>query len=422
VRAHDRRDEADVEVHVLNCPLTEATAAAWIYDQSFRTDRIGTIGVELEWLAYVSDGSTSRPCIDRITAAMGSAYPRLPNGSAVSFEPGGQIELSSAPARSILDCVNRVIDDVRVMRSRLRANDVYLVGSGLDRRRPVRLIDSARYRMLESHYDRFGRYGRIMMCNAASVQVSVDAGDDSPGWRGRGFRWRLANGLGPILLAIFANSPGPGTKPWQSTRQVYRFRTDPTRTDPLPLENDPRETWTSYALKAQVVGVEDQSGQWRSGQGLTLRDWLRGRGSRPLMHDDLVRHLKTVIPPVRPCGRLEFRMIDAQPSDSWIVPVAVVGTLMDEQRCAERASAVVASLPPPTHPGHWLTAADGLRLGGLARAAVECMGIAIDGLARMGAPSWLTVQVASFLDTYTRRGLSPAADRGNARLVPRGAM
>ena len=46
--------------------------------------------------------------------------------------------------------------------------------------------------------------------------------------------------------------------------------------------------------------------------------------------DDLDYHLSTLFPPVRPRGHLELRMIDAQPGDGWIVPLAVSSALLSD--------------------------------------------------------------------------------------------
>lgn len=380
--------------------MDESKAAAWIFSRSFDTSSVGTIGVELEWISFQLDEPRRRPSIPAMSAALGNHFPVLPHGSVVSFEPGGQFEISSRPYTSIADCIEAVASDVRDACDRLASAGIGLVGCGLDRRRPQRLANLGRYAALEQHYDRFGIYGRIMMCNAASVQVSVDAGDDSSGWRGRRFRWWLANALGPVLLALFANSPGRGMVRWPSTRQVYRFRTDPTRTDPLPVIGDPRVIWTDYVLQAQVVAVRDDSGSFTPGRGLTLRDWLNGRGGRGLHEADVRRHVKTVIPPVRPCGRLELRMIDSQPGDRWQIVAAMVAALLDEPHAASQAASIVATLPTPITREPWLNAATtGLADPSLAWAASECLAIAAEGGSRIGVPYELTSRMLALRES-----------------------
>ena len=49
---------------------------------------------------------------------------------------------------------------------------------------------------------------------------------------------------------------------------------------------------------------------------------------RPPTAGDLEYHLSTLFPPVRPRGHFELRMIDAQPGDGWVVPLAVASALL----------------------------------------------------------------------------------------------
>jgi glutamate--cysteine ligase len=251
------------------------------------------------------------------------------------------------------------------------------------------------------------------MANSASVQINVDAGDATDGWRGRSRRWLLANCLGPLLTAIFANSAGPASSPARSRRQVIRFQTDPTRTDPLALDIDPRAAWARYAMDALVVAIPEQAPRpWSPPpRGLTMRGWLRDADLRAATVEDLNRHVKTVIPPVRPCGYLEIRMVDSQPGHGWVVPLAVVAALLDDARASDEALELVSRQPMPDRRDIWINAARrGLLNPRLALAARDCLRIAIDALDRLYAPAWVREAVERFALTYTYRGRCPADD------------
>ena len=75
-----------------------------------------------------------------------------------------------------------------------------------------------------------------MMCNTAAIQVNVGLGDAR-----MVDRWRLANALGPTLIASFANSPfGDGVPSgWQSSRLRAWWPLDPTRSAPVGIDDDP---------------------------------------------------------------------------------------------------------------------------------------------------------------------------------------
>ena len=94
------------------------------------------------------------------------------------------------------------------MRDAANAADLRLSGHGLDPLRPPRrMLDLPRYAAMEEFFDRRGPWGRVMMCNTASVQVCLDAGDEHAGPAGYRSRWRLLHAIGPVLVAAFANSP-----------------------------------------------------------------------------------------------------------------------------------------------------------------------------------------------------------------------
>jgi len=158
-------------------------------------------------------------------------------------------------------------------------------------------------------------------------------------------------------------------------------------------------------------------GRWHVPAGLTMRGWLRGHGPRPVTLEDLERHLGTLVPPVRPRGYLELRMIDQQPGDGWVVPVAVVTALLDDPQGAEAAAAATEPLRSPLRRHRdWLGAArEGLADPALGAAALACFTAAGEVLRRQGAPTPIRDAVAEFTDRYVARGSCPAEDRREQR-------
>jgi glutamate--cysteine ligase len=318
------------------------------------------------------------------------------------------------------------------------------------------VLELPRYAAMEAFFDQGGPWGRQMMCGTASVQVCLDAGEDSDGPSGYRQRWQLVHAIGPVLVAAFANSPLREGKPtgWVSSRQQVWTRMDPGRTRPPRPDEDPREAWAAYALDAQVMCVPNSgSGDWSAPPGLTFRDWVRGdavttdpvtRGTgspvgpaadaqapgpaaaangeaadgdvrlrRPTA-GDLEYHLSTLFPPVRPRGHFELRMIDAQPGDGWIVPLAVSSALLSDAKAGDAALAAVEPLwdgRSPGDEGPWVRAA---RLGpadpAISRASRACFTAAREALDRMTAPAAITGAVDSFIDQYVTKDRCPADD------------
>ncbi|WP_424210847.1 ergothioneine biosynthesis glutamate--cysteine ligase EgtA [Streptomyces sp. BI20] len=417
--------------------ITEPEAEDLLHGICFKTGPPRLVGAELEWLVWDPANPHVPPSAERLAAAHAAAG-ALPLRSALTVEPGGQLELSSSPATSPAACVAELDADLTAVRAALAPLGLTLVGRGLDPRPTPRYLRSPRYDAMERYFDRIGSAGHSMMCGSASVQVCVDAGHEADGPLGHRRRWELAHLLGAVLVAAFANSPGAPSGPyagWRSARQGLWADLDPARSlAPDPAE-DPRRAWPRSVLDTHVMCVRrdetgsgagadgagaDGAGAWEVPEKLSFRDWLRGGDAgRPARREDLDYHLTTLFPPVRPRGgHLELRMIDAQPgADGWMVPILVVHALFDDPEAGETAWRVVRGLaersgPEPAPRNElWRAAA---RLGPadpeLRSAARACFRAAEEALPRLGVPEPLRARVAEFTERYVARGRCPADD------------
>src|SRR5262252_8672885 len=420
--------------------IGEQQATEHIHGICLKTGPPRRVGAELEWLVRDAHDPALPVPAERIAAAVAafganrglpsSSSPGvLPSGALLTTEPGGQLELSSLPADSLADCVRATAADLAALRAAAADAGLELAGVGLDPvRPPYRILNLPRYAAMEAFFNRSGPWGRQMMCATASVQVCLDAGDDSDGHSGYRWRWRLLHTIGPVLVAAFANSPLRGGRPtgWKSTRQAIWARLDPTRTRPpahaqpspgrrpgrsWPLASDPRSAWVDYALAAEVMCVRRPGAQdWSAPAGLTFRDWLRGAYERPPTGSDLSYHLSTLFPPVRPRGHLEVRGIDAQPGDGWVVPLAVTAALLDDPLAAEQAMAAAEALWHRPGSPWWLAARHGPAHPVIAAASRQCFAAADAALARAGEPAALRRAVTAFAERYVNRDRCPADD------------
>ncbi|MFC4059207.1 ergothioneine biosynthesis glutamate--cysteine ligase EgtA [Planomonospora corallina] len=441
--------------------LTEDDVYAHAHGICFKTGPPGLTGVESEWLV-TSTGGPGGPGahipLHRVAAAVRAASP-LPAGSAVTYEPGGQLELSSPPLPGPAAACRALAADLRHLDPHLAAAGLRRTAYGLDpHRSPRRQLDLPRYSAMEAYFDARGPAGRTMMCCTASLQVCLDIGRDGADARRR---WRLLHRLGPVLVAAFANSPLRRGRPtgWRSTRQAVWTELDPSRSRAVPdgdpargpggdpargpggdpargpggdlgrgpggdlgrgpggglgrdagwdLDGgpDPAESWARYALEAQVMVLRRADGAWIVDPGLRFRDWLAGGPYGRPTAADLDHHLSTLFPPIRPRGWFELRMIDALPEPWWRVPPAVAAALLDDPRAADACAEAVGPLPPDS----WAEAArTGLAGPALARAARACFAAARDALPRIGAAD-LVPLVDAYIERYVEPGRSPADD------------
>lgn len=375
------------------------------------------LGIELEFLVYDS----AVPARQVPWARIADALPPLTGGSLVTFEPGGQLELSGPPG-PMPDVITRLAADVNTAREALREAGLVLAGVGLDPLRPAwRQLRLPRYEVMAEFLG--APYGSLMMCSTASIQVNLDLGERPA------TRWDRAHRLGPVLVAAFANSPLSGSRPcgWLSGRQAVWERLDRTRTAAVPASGDPAADWAEYLLDARLMSVRDpedaaapetaESPRRAVRDGSTFRDRL-GAASPPTLAE-LAYHATTLFPPVRPRGWLEIRYLDAQHPAGWPVCAAVTHALVMDDRAADAA---LAAAEPCA--GMWLRAARrGLAEPVLRKAADACFRAALSALPRLGAAPALVCEVAAFAGRHVTPGRSPASDlldlvRGTERRLP----
>ncbi|MHB1225157.1 MAG: glutamate-cysteine ligase family protein [Gemmatimonadaceae bacterium] len=307
---------------------------------------------------------------------------QLPDGGTVSFEPGGQMELSSAAATSLTALraqVRCALDAIAAGAARM---GVLLHTDGVD---PVNGLDAVplqlrgeRYVAMDAYFATTGTAGARMMRQTAALQVNVDLGD-TPAETAR--RWRVLNAAAPLLTATFANSSRyAGADSGCRSYRAWCWRElDPARTGaPIPDRRDAGDdlaaavlTYRDFALDAPWI--------WRRDRG----------GYRPFAHwlaegavgdGEWRAHLTTLFPEVRPRGFLEVRAIDALPERWRVAPlVLLVGLVEDPAALAEAERA----LPPPTDARLRRAARLGLGDPGLAAEAARLAEIALGGYRRL---------------------------------------
>ena len=371
----------------------------------FKTGPPGLVGTELEWLVVDPDEPTAPVPLTVLREVLSAAGP-LPGGSRLTFEPGGQVELSSLPHRGASACWTALDADARHVRDALAVVGLHFLTTGLDPYRvPHRQLHHPRYDAMEQHFSRSGgasaELGPVMMTATAATQVNLDIGRDDDDARRR---WRLLHVVGPTMTAMFANSPvGAGRETgWRSGRQRVWQGLEVARTH-APAGEDPVSAWTDYALDAPVMLRHRTGDDWSARAGWTMRDWLSDADQPD--EADLELHLSTLFPPVRPRGWYEVRYLDAQPWAWWPVPVAVLSALLDDPTAGASAQEACADLDD------WaLAARAGLRAPGLHAAAVACLDAALLALPRLGESAELISLVAAFGDRYVRPGRCPADD------------
>ena len=345
------------------------------------------VGLEFEWLTVCLQDPEVPAAIEHVRAVAESLA--LPHGSRITYEPGGQVELSTAPAPG-LGAIEVLAADAAALGRALAEAGIGLVAIGLEpRTHRARVVHSPRYDAMESYFDASGDAGRTMMRSTAAIQVNLDLGPP----REIDERWRHTHALGPVLAAAFANSPFADGRPtgWRSTRLAVWHAIDPTRTLPAVNGVDCRQAWARYALDADVMLVRRSATEHVAlPPGLTFAEWIEhGHALGWPTPDDLEYHLGTLFPPVRPRGYLEVRYLDSQPAGEWIAPAAVIAALLADPPTVDAVRDICAPVGD-----RWRAAArHGLADPAIAAVARKVLGLACARLHRTDLPAPTRQQV-----------------------------
>jgi glutamate--cysteine ligase len=258
-------------------------------------------------------------------------------GCSVTLEPGGQLELSGAPLRSIHQTcgeIERHLEQVKTIAADL---SIGFLGIGYQPKWPIAEIPwmpKGRYEIMRRYMPTRGKLGLDMMLATCTVQVNLDF--DSEVTMVQMFRIGLA--LQPIATALFANSPFKQGKPngFLSYRSRIWTDTDPDRCGALPFVFEDGfgfERYVDYMLDVPMYFVY-RNGRYIDVAGHSFKDFLAGRlqgfpGEYPTIAD-WVDHLTTAFPEVRLKQFLEMRGADGGPWNRLCaLPAFWVGLLYD---------------------------------------------------------------------------------------------
>ncbi len=199
---------------------------------------------------------------------------RMPFGD-ITLEPGGQIEFSGHPERALSHNASALHHFVAKLHTCAQELGIFFVGMGFD---PLcsaadqSWVRKQRYAIMRPYLGQRGRRAWDMMTRTAAMQTSIDYADDED----LGRKYVLGNRLGPIVAAMFANSPfvdGAATG-LKSVRYAVWLDTDSDRTGPGPgTLDEPFDLRRSVASMLEVPAFFiERDGELRDVAGLRLSD------------------------------------------------------------------------------------------------------------------------------------------------------
>lgn len=367
-------------------------------------EKIAVSAADGRALPFSGDGGVER--ILRLLAQRFGYEPKLERGriiglagerAPITIEPGAQIELSGEQCDTIHCAHAEFTRHIEQLTDIGRELGAVILGLGMQ---PVSTIDEiellpkARYRIMYAYMPRRGRLGRRMMKQTAGVQANLDYGDEADAMR----KLKVANGLVPLVYAMFANSPisDGGLNGYQSYRGHVWYDTDPDRCGmPAFIFRDDAgfEDYVEYALDVPMYFLvrDDEYIDLAAAPGLTFRRFMaRGFGGLRVTLEDWAMHLTTIFTEVRLKRYIEVRSADSQPPALMLaLPALVKGVLYDSD-CMTAAWDMVKrwsvserlALVDAAHKFGLAARAGRITVGELAQ---ELLFIAMEGLGRQRA-------------------------------------
>lgn len=380
------------------------------------------VGLEYELIGYTCDGLQRisaqqvqsllqsfalEPAATATSEAAHIVAVTLPFGS-ITLEPGGQIEFSGSPARSIVQTEINLRRFLKALHERAQAAGIFFSALGFDPLRTLaeqHWIRKARYAIMKPYLRTRGGHAWNMMVRTAAIQTSIDYGDEADLAR----KYVLGNRAGPIVAAMFANSPFADGRPTglKSTRYAAWLDTDPDRTGAGPGALDGEFDLRRYVeavLQVPLFFVE-RAGELVDVAGTRLAD------IPDASIDDFDALLSMLFTEARVRKYVELRSADSGSPEYALALMAFWRGLTYESGALEAGLAATPVLEQPAYRALQMAVArdalathcEGVRVLDVARRLLE---ISREGLAA-SAPAELPF-LAPLLQNVGEDGVAPA--------------
>lgn len=331
------------------------------------------VGMEIEIFAHRKDDrAADYATMARVLESLGRRWNMQPeaesngalmglkgHGAIISLEPGGQIELASRPHSALRDLKNEVCAYVDKLRAAGQDEGVGFWAIGyqpFEDRDSMPKTPKARYDVMRAYFTALGGRGLDMMHLTASVQCALDFSDE----KNLTEKIRTAARISPFLAALVAASPFTRGKPngFKTVRYQVWLETDPARSGLWPEMTDAEGlTFRRYIQRALEVPpfFFMRDGRHALAEALPFSHYVKnGFQGTEVTVSDLVDHLTTMFPEIRPKGYVELRNTDCvAPKEAVAIAGFWRGILDDEaarreveDRLAKMDHAALRALQP----------------------------------------------------------------------------
>ena len=272
-------------------------------------------------------------------------------GASITLEPGGQLELSGAPLRTLHETCDEVGHHLSLLQRVCRPLGVGFIGIGFQPTASwdeMPTVPKSRYGIMRRYMTTVGSRGLDMMKRTSTVQANFDYSSEAD----MVATFRTALAVSPLCTALFANSPFVEGAPSGrvSERAFVWTDTDPARSGfPSIVFDDDfgYERWLDYVLDVPMYFIR-RDGIHHDYAGRSFRDFIAdGIDGHAATLRDFEDQLTVVFPEVRLKRFIEVRGADCGPwSRICALPALYKGLLYNDDAKAE----AYALMDTPTAP------------------------------------------------------------------------
>ena len=235
-------------------------------------------------------------------------------GRNITLEPGNQIELSGDKLNHMHEGCAESQDYLFELKQVTKKLDIKIVSAGFD---PISRLEEIpnnpkqRYKLMTKDMPLNGELSLDMMYRTCGTQLNIDYNSEEDFKK----KFKIANSIVPISIALFANSSIIEKK--KSKYLSYRSKVwQNTSRGGLPklfFDNLDFEKYADFVINFPVLFIQDK-GNYISGRGYSFKDFMNGQikeiQNRLPDESDLTTHLSTIFTENRLKKYIELRSMD----------------------------------------------------------------------------------------------------------------
>tara|TARA_B100001250_G_scaffold398526_1_gene406835 strand:+ start:72 stop:1367 length:1296 start_codon:yes stop_codon:yes gene_type:complete len=235
-------------------------------------------------------------------------------GKNITLEPGNQIELSGDKLNHMHEACAESQDYLFELKQVTKKLDIKIVSAGFD---PISKLNEIpknpkqRYELMTKDMPLGGELSLDMMYRTCGTQLNIDYSSEDDFIK----KFKVANSIVPIAIALFANSSIVEKK--NSNYLSYRSKVwQNTSRGGLPkifFENINFEKYADFVINFPVLFIQHE-GRYISGRKYIFKDFMDGKikeiGNRLPTEAELGTHLSTIFTENRVKKYIELRSMD----------------------------------------------------------------------------------------------------------------